>query len=239
MAILECRGLSLSIDKKLILSDVSFAAEPGLTVIAGENGSGKSVLLRCIASMIESYEGSVLLDGKKIKPNAKSRSLFSYIPTIAKSAVIGETGLEDVLFGIGRRSSGNVSKAIEAMEKCGCGDLKDKRTDVMSTGELRRINIASQLVLDRDVFLFDEPFVGLDYKGSLEFIKILLELKKSNKTIVVVSHDLDRFFKHIDNLVILKSGREVASAEPQSLLSVLEENNIHRPFGNIEDMGWA
>ena len=69
-------------------------------------------------------------------------------------------------------------------------------------------------------------------------IKIIRELKIMDKTIIIVSHDLDRFLYYTDSMYIINNGEIVKSGKAADLLCCLEKYNIHRPFGTIEEMRW-
>lgn len=238
MAKIVCKDLSFFTAERKIIDNVNFQFSNGINCLAGENGSGKSMILKCIIGAIK-FSGDIFLDEKSIKDNKKLIfENIGFIPPDPRSSIIGETGIEDVLFSIPSKSENSKIKALESLKSINAENIANSQVDFMSTGELRKISIASQLVLSRDVILLDEPFSGLDYKSSLSLVKVILSLKKLNKTILIVSHTLDRFLYYVDNLIILNNGRVVKEGKPIDLLDDLEPNNIHRPYGTFKDMKW-
>ena len=184
-----------------------------------------------------------MLDDKSIKNDKKAIfEHIGYIPSNAASAILGETAEDDVALSLilakKEKKKNALLKARDIINTFANSDFSKHDVLTLSSGEEKIVSICSQVILDKDILLFDEPFNFLDYKATIMLIDLLLKLKESGKTILIVSHELDKFLSICDNMIILKNGEVKHTGAPESLLDRLNENNIHRPFGDFRNMRW-
>ena len=93
--------------------------------------------------------------------------------------------------------------------------------------------------MDTDLLLLDEPFANLDYPSTKIVINTLLMLKEMGNTIIIVSHEAEKFLKHTDKTIILKNGMIRAQGESKDMLSSLRENDIYIPKNaEFEALSW-
>lgn len=221
---------------KVILDDISLnIKENSIVLITGENGSGKSTLLKIMSALIKPTKGVV-----------NSLKSSSVIFQEADSNILGDTPLSDVLFSLNNSKIKKEEKLILAedmLKKFNLEHLKDSPSFFLSGGEKRRLSIASNLVLSQGIIMFDEPYSNLDYKSIKELNKIFLTLKKENKTIIIVSHEIEKCLSLCDKVVVLKEGRIVFDAHysDESFVKNLERWGVHNPllFSNdINSLVW-
>lgn len=218
----------------IALQDVSFSVKKGeFLVIGGKNGSGKSVLMSLIAGLDKQTSGT-------IKCNE-----VGLVFQDANSQILGETPLEDVLFGLRNlklKKQERLQKAEETLKQCGLFEKRDFQARVLSGGEKRRLAVAGILALNRDFIIFDEPFANLDLIGIKQVCAILKQLKEQNKTIIVLTHDLEKILGLADSFIILDSGKIKFNGTPEEGLKLnLEEYGIKNPltsYNSVKDLFW-
>ncbi len=217
------------------LNKVSFSIEQGsLTVIGGANGSGKSVLMNIIAGLMEPSDGKIIVSSRP-----------GLIFQDAATQILGDTPREDVA--VGPKNLGFKKQDIEQIvEKC-LSDVSllqkaDYPAEFLSGGEKRRLAVASILAMNKDIIIFDEPYANLDYNGVLEVTKLILSLHEKGKTILLLTHELEKCLGLADHFLILHKGKLVFDGSPQEALSLPLENwGIRNPFTSyktLSDLVW-
>lgn len=218
----------------IALQDVSFSVKKEeFLVIGGKNGSGKSVLMSLIAGLDKQTSGTIKCDE------------VGLVFQDANSQILGETPLEDVLFGLRNlqlKKQERLQKAEETLKQCGLFEKRNFQARVLSGGEKRRLAVAGILALDRDFIIFDEPFANLDLIGIKQVCAILKQLKEQNKTIIVLTHDLEKILGLADSFIILDSGKIKFNGTPEDGLKLnLEEYGIKNPltsYNSVKDLFW-
>ena len=238
---LEVKSVSLSIDKKQILSDVSFSAEAGkILAVCGPNGSGKTCLLKVIKGLLKEDGGSVSLDGRELKVSERLASI-GLVFQDADVQTVGETVEKDVMFGprnLGWDKETVNKNTEEALALLNLQDVRTKRPQVLSGGERRCLAIAGVLAMKTGTVLMDEPFANLDYPSVQRVLKAVLKLREEGICVIIVSHDIERFLAHADNVLVLDGGKKVFFGEPARALKVMGEHAIHVPDLPAEKLTW-
>lgn len=243
MALLEIKELVKTFPNGTeALRDVSFSIDKGdFVVLAGSNGSGKSVLMSIIASLEVPSKGSV-------KINSKENEVSSYIGLVFQDAdaqIMGETPVEDISFGL--KNLGYKKEQINqitqrVLEQTGLQEKKDAPARLLSGGEKRRLSIAGILAMNADILIFDEPFANLDYSGIKSVNLILKELKEQGKTIIVLTHELEKILALANRFIVLEKGQIKFDGLPfDGLKENLSQWGIHNPLcsaTNLDDLLW-
>lgn len=189
MAIISVENVSLTIGPTHILRDVSIQFEKGLIHgIVGRNGSGKTMLMKCICGFIRPTTGRIFVDGRQVGRDVDfPPDLGLLIET--PGFVPYYSGLKNLalLAAINRRVSKEQLNAC--MEQLGLGDAKDKRVSKYSMGMRQRLGIAQAIMEDPKLLILDEPLNGLDEQGVQDIRALLLDLKRKGKTILLSSHN--------------------------------------------------
>ena len=234
---LEVSGVSRTFsDGTVALQDVSFTINKGeFAVIAGSNGSGKSVLMSLIAGLDDPSSGSITLH------NCQAGLVFQE----ADSQILGETPEEDIAFGAKNcgLSKQQVAERVElALAKTGLTHKRDSYARTLSGGEKRRLAVAGILAMDRSLIIFDEPFANLDWPGVQQVCHIMRQLKKEGKTVLVLTHELEKVLALADRFLVLDKGHLVFDGTPEDgLKENIEAWGIRNPLlacRSIEEMIW-
>lgn len=193
----------------LALDELSFSVNRGEIIgVIGPSGSGKSCLLRCLAGILTPISGSILYDGQEQVP--REIGLIIQEPEVQ---FFNETVYQEIAFALENRgiNKAEIEEIVRfALEKTGFQGKTSQSPFNLSGGEQRRVAIACILALDPQVLLLDEPTVGLDFNG-LEMISQIIEgFRKENKSLLIVSHDLDFLYRLVDRYLVLDKGRLVA-----------------------------
>ncbi len=243
MAYFSVAGLSLSKDGKELLHSVSFEAEKGtITLIAGKNGSGKSLLLKAIKGLEKADSGTITLDGKELKKTRERMDRIGLVFQDASLEIVGTTLRKDIAFGLENQMRDRAEIEMITERMLSDFSLKDKEMlapSVLSGGEKRKLCIAGVIAMGTGLLLLDEPFANLDYPSTRAVIKTLIQLKEDGYTVILVSHEAEKFLRHTDRTIILKDGRIEAEGDSEDMLDSLRANEIYIPpkaaFG---DLSW-
>ena len=218
------------------LHNVSFSVNKGeFVVIAGSNGSGKSVLMSLISGLDEPSMGTVTLNG------CSAGLVFQD----ADAQILGETPAEDVAFGA--KNCGLKKEALSAcvenaLTQTGLLHKKNAPARMMSGGEKRRLAVAGIIAINRSLIIFDEPFANLDWPGVKQVCAILQQLKDERKTVIVLTHELEKVLALADRFMVLDKGSIRFDGTPaEGLLQPLEQWSIRNPltkYTSLEDLVW-
>ena len=221
--------------KLTALTDISFEIEKGsFTIVAGANGSGKSVLMNLISGLMKPSEG-------KITVSSKVGLVFQE----ASTQILGDTPREDVA--VGPKNLKTTKKEIpalveNALQKVNLLSKADFPAEFLSGGEKRRLAVASILAMNREIIIFDEPYANLDYPAVVDVNKLLAQLKAEGKTVILLTHELEKCLALADHFLILQKGRLVFDGKPEDALKLpLEDWSIRNPiarYESVRDLVW-
>ena len=230
---IEVKGLSVSYGNKRVLTNIHLDIDAGSVYgVIGPNGAGKSTLFKAILGLIDINAGSIEVLGDNIHDVRKQ---IAYVPQ--KDEVDWDfpaTVLDIVLMGrypykgiFERINKDDHAKAQEAMAKLGIEDLASRQIGKLSGGQQQRVFLARALCQEAEIFFLDEPFVGVDITTEERIIKILKELSKAGKTILVVHHDLSSAQNYFDKVILLN--QRLIACGPTN--EVFTEDNIAKAYG--------
>lgn len=190
-AALQVRRMSKSFGGRRVLHEVSLHAEPGEVVaLLGPNGAGKTTLLRCIVGAEESDDGTVTLDGEPMRETdpAVRRRVAAVLDDMAYFTDVTTWEHLDLL----ARAHGNDTDddiVDDALAALGLTHVADQVPDTLSSGQRRRLGLATTLVRPFDLLLLDEPEQRLDASGRSWLSTYLRALADSGRTVLIASHD--------------------------------------------------
>jgi biotin transport system ATP-binding protein len=196
-------------------------------LIAGANGSGKTVLMLILAGLMESDGGEILFRGRPLD-NARQelRRHIGLIFQDADAQMVGETVAGDIAFGpknLGLASTALEEQTLRAMAAVGLEHRRDASPRNLSGGEKRRLAVAGVLAMGCRTIIFDEPFANLDWPGVRQVLGILAKLKQEGKTIILLTHELEKAIALADRLVILHRGLIREDGSPEAVLDRLKD----------------
>jgi len=214
-------------------------------VIAGPNGAGKTLFMKHLVGLAEPTTGRVTLDGVDIRRELSGvRRRIGLVFQDSGAQIIGLTLEEEVAFG--PRNLAWEAKQVESAvsEALGAVGLEGRRDEVcahLSGGEKRRLAIAGVLACHPEVLVLDEPFTGLDLPAIQAVLSCLVDLHRRGKTLIVLTHELDKCLALADRLILMADHRIVADGTPESLWDRIPEVQTHRPAGGperLKEMSW-
>lgn len=235
--ILSIKNVSRKFSSIFALKNVSLEVFPGeFIVICGRNGSGKSVLMSLIAKLDEPTAGEIFA------PDSGVGLVFQD----ADAQILGETPFEDVCFGLKNQKLSKTEiqkKAEETLKSVGLYEKRFLGARQMSGGEKRRLAVAGILAMNREIFIFDEPFANLDFPGIQSVCEILKKLKSEKKTVIVLTHELEKILGLADRFVILDKGEIKFSGTPEEGLQLeLGQFGIKNPLfqpKSVSELFWG
>ena len=189
-AVVEINKLSKSFGKEKVLREISHSFETGrIHGIIGFNGSGKTVLFKCICGFLKPDSGSVKVHGQRIGKEIdfpKSLGMIienpGFLPHLSGYANLKR--LADLQRLIGK------TEVMEAIARVGLDPLSKKKVGQYSLGMRERLGIAQAIMENPDLLILDEPFNGLDKQGAGEVCELLRGLKERGKTILIAAHNM-------------------------------------------------
>jgi biotin transport system ATP-binding protein len=214
-------------------------------VIAGSNGSGKTLLTRIIAGLLEPSGGEVLFRGLPPRRHKGLREKPGLVFQDADAQIVGETVAEDVAFGpenMGLSRDAVRERVDAALAAVGLSHRREASPRRLSGGEKRRLAVAGILAMGCDTIIMDEPFANLDWPGVVQVLGIIRDLKKDGKTLVILTHELEKVLALADRLVILHQGSIQNDGPPSAVLDGLDPawgvRDPRRNYTAIEDCSW-
>jgi len=222
--VLEIRGLHKSYGELEVIKGVDITAHRGDVVsLIGSSGSGKSTLLRCCNLLEDSQQGEILFKGEPITWSGQG---LARRPADAKQVLRIRTNLSMVfqqfnlwshmtilqnvmeapVTVLGRDKAEVEEKARHYLDKVGIGDKCDVYPAQLSGGQQQRAAIARALCMEPEALLFDEPTSALDPELEQEVIKVIQDLAKEGRTMMIVTHDMNLAADVSDTVVFLHQG---------------------------------
>ncbi len=209
MISLKIKNLTVYYDLNPVLIDISIEFESGkIYGIIGPNGAGKSTLFKSALNLVNYEDGEVVFFGDK--KFSEVRNKVAYVPqreiidwdfpiTVFETVLMGRY----VYVGLLKKlSKYDKEIAIGALRKLNIYELKDRQISELSGGQQQRVLIARAICQGAELYLLDEPFVGIDIITERKLLEIFKELKESGKTIIIIDHDLSRV-QRFDEVVLL------------------------------------
>ena len=209
--------------------------EGKVTAIIGQTGSGKSTLVQHLNGLLIPSAGTLDICGFHIQPLLKIKDVKALRKEVGlvfqfpEYQLFEETIEKDIAFGP-KNFGVEEEKANELVKKIlpmvGLDESYLQRSPFeLSGGQKRRVAIAGILVLDPKVLVLDEPTAGLDPQGAKEMMSLFMDLNRThNKTILLVSHDMEHVMRYCDHVIVLDHGK------------VLQESDVHTFFEHPEWM---
>lgn len=226
------------------IQDFNLCVEKGsFWGIIGPNGSGKTTLCAIMRGFAPSFykgtlEGEVLVDGKRIDEYAEGeislRVGYVFQNPFNQISGVKDTVFEEVAYGLenfGIDPAEIEDRVVRAMRLTDIESLALKKPFELSGGQQQRMALASALVLEPEILIIDEPTSQLDPEGTESVFKIIEQLKREKRTVILVEHKIDMIAEYADNIVVMKDGRAIRSGSKQEILSdiSLEKEGIQLP----------
>ena len=207
---IEVRNVSKSIEGNTILTNLTFHAEAGENLaLLGANGAGKSSLLRILATLAKPTSGTVSIAGRDAFANLREvRPLIGYVPqTFDGYPHLSMTQyLEFFAAAYKLEKRGRATAIEDALSLMDIAAISNRKIELLSQGEKRRLCLAKTFLHDPEIWLLDEPLSGLDARGQIEMSTLIRELSAMEKTIVTATNRPGEVAPVCNRVVILAEG---------------------------------
>ena len=214
--VISTENLTKQFGKTAAVNGINFTVNKGqIFGLLGPNGSGKSTTLGMLLTLLKPTAGNFKLFGedninKGLKRTGVLLESASYYPELS--------AYNNLLISARIKGAGE-DKIHSALEKVGLGNEKRKKVGSFSLGMKQRLSIASVLLTDPELMIFDEPTNGLDPIGIAEVRQLLLSLGNEGKTILIASHALSEMEKICNYICIMKQGNIIEQGELKTLIN--------------------
>lgn len=230
---IEVHNLTVSYNRKPVLWDVDFKLPQGKIIgIVGPNGSGKTTLLKTIMGLLKPDSGYTEIFGQ---PLDAVRERVAYVPQRESVDWDFPASVMDIVQ-MGRYRKRNLFRrlsrddkrmATEALEKVDMLAFANRQIAQLSGGQQQRVFIARSLAQQADIYLMDEPFVGVDAATEARILALLADMRAAGKTVVIIHHDLQTAQSFFDWIVLLNT-RMVACGPAAEALT---EAHLQEAYG--------
>lgn len=206
MSLLKVQNLSLGYENKNIIKNLSFSVNSGdFLSIIGENGTGKTTLVKGILGLVSKYSGKIEL-GEGVSQShigyLSQKTLFNKDFPASVEEIVMSGFLNSCLTGL-FYSKANYREAEKLMKRVGIYDFRKSTFSELSGGQQQRVLLARALCATQKLILLDEPTTGLDNNASSDFYNLLSELNREGITVIMVSHDVTGALKMSSHILYL------------------------------------
>lgn len=241
---IEIKDLSFSYSDRLILDKISFELKQGLTLaVLGNNGAGKSTMIKCINKILKPKEGAVYIDFKDLSEH-DSTSLAKQMAYVAQKNEISDCTVYDAVL-LGRKpyikwkvtenDHKAVKRAIETME---LQAFEMRNISELSGGELQKVMLARALAQEPKLLLLDEPTSSLDPRNQYSVMRQICRISHGrNIAVIVIIHDLNLAMRYCDRFLFLKEGKIFAYGGQEIMTKDCLESVYEMAFDIIEHSG--
>lgn len=215
---------------------VSFEAKDGeILGILGPNGAGKTTLLRMLGSLMEPNNGVVVITDKSGEQITKKEDLKMRIGYLSENTKLyGRFTVREMLTIFGELYGYNKEEIEEKIQVISdllqMDEFIENRIDKLSTGQKQRTSIARCLVHNPDIYIFDEPTLGLDIISSKAIIDFMKQERERGKTVLYSTHYMEEAEFMCDRIVMINKGKIIASGTPQELREDTNTSNLRDTF---------
>lgn len=225
---LKLENVTKYYDNFKAVDNLSFTVKEGeIFGLLGVNGAGKTTTFRMIIGLLDSTEGNITLDGKKIDYNVSDKIGFL---TEERSLLTKLTVKEQVIFyGVlkGLEEKEILKRLDYWLDRFHITDYKEKKIKELSKGNQQKIQFITSIINEPKLLILDEPFSGLDPINVELFMDVIRELKKKGTSIIFSSHRMEHVELFCEKLVILVHGQSVLSGSLKEIKKSYRKKNIH------------
>lgn len=231
MSVIDVKNIHKYFGKTRAVQDVSFEVEKGrIFGLLGPNGAGKTTTLRMINYILTPDTGEIFINGVIASP--ETQKMIGYMPEerglYKKMKVFDQLMYLTQLKGM---KSSDAKKAIDYwLGRFDASDWKNKQISELSKGMSQKIQFIATIAHDPDIYIFDEPFSGLDPINSETLKEIIIELREQGKTILFSTHRMEQVEQMCDDICLFNQGEAVLTGNLRDIKKSFGENTILLEF---------
>ncbi|WP_432401882.1 ABC transporter ATP-binding protein [Wukongibacter sp. M2B1] len=170
--------------------------------IIGKNGAGKSTFARCLCGLNKKFKGKVHVDNRTCNHKQCLEKAYMVMQDV-NHQLFTETVLDEVLLSM---NEDNIEKAKTILDSLNLLHMQELHPMSLSGGQKQRVAIASAIASEKEFIIFDEPTSGLDLRHMIQVSENMKKLRSMNKTVVIITHDLELILKTCDYVLHLRNG---------------------------------
>jgi fructose transport system ATP-binding protein len=233
--ILQGRGLTKRFGRVTALDSADFELYPGeVLAVIGDNGAGKSSLIKCLSGAMMPDEGEILLEGQPVtfrRPqDAQAAGIETVYQTLAVAPALDIA--TNMFLGRERRRSGPLGSILrmvddsgmrrdakKALDDLGIGTLQDitQAVETLSGGQRQAVAVARAAAFGSKVIILDEPTAALGVKESGQVLQMIRDLRDRGLPVILISHNMPQVFEVADRIHIQRLGRRAGVVTPSSV----------------------
>lgn len=226
----------------MAVDGISLSADSGeILGILGPNGAGKTTLLRMIGKLMEPTSGQVVItdiEGNEITSDVEMKKYIGYLSGNTKLyhrfSVREMLEMFGDIYGMDKQAVSD--KIQEISDVLDLESFIDNRIERLSTGQTQRANISRCLIHSPEIYIFDEPTLGLDILSSQSIIDFMKTEKEKGKTILYSTHYMEEAQYLCDRIIMMHHGHIVKEGTPESIMADTNTNNLRDAFKAVIDI---
>ena len=233
--ILSATGLMKRFGRVTALNGSDFELYPGeILAVIGDNGAGKSSLIKCLSGAMVPDEGEILLDGQRVNFRRPQEARAAGIETVYQTLAVAPALdiATNVFLGRERRRSGPLGSVLRMLDKpgmrrdakkalddLGIGTLQDitQAVETLSGGQRQAVAVARAAAFGSKLVILDEPTAALGVKESGQVLRMIRDLRDRGLPIILISHNMPHVFEVADRIHIQRLGQRVAVVDPKTV----------------------
>ena len=219
---LELRNITKTFGNVTANNDVSIKVEKGtIHAIVGENGAGKSTIMRIAYGFYKADSGEILIDGETVSIKNPHDAIALGIGMVHQHFMLVDTmtAADNIVLGAEKGSPVNLdldkaNRDILALSnELRLGVKPDEYIENMSVGQQQRVELLKALYRNAEMLILDEPTAVLSPQEVVEFFSILRRMKEQGKTIIIITHKLDEVLAISDEVTVMRDGKAVGNVK--------------------------
>jgi ABC-2 type transport system ATP-binding protein len=231
MSVIKVEGINKTFGDTKAVQNVSFEVENGrIFGLLGPNGAGKTTTIRMINYIMPADSGTIHINGKEVSP--LTQRMIGYMPEergLYKKMKVGEQLM--YLAQLKGMDAADARKEIKYwLERFGASDWHSKKVGELSKGMSQKIQFIATIVHDPDIYIFDEPFSGLDPINSELLKKIIIELREKGKAVLFSTHRMEQVEQMCDDICLFNNGRVVLEGKLREIKQKFGNNTVLLEF---------
>ncbi|ETJ17693.1 ABC transporter related protein [human gut metagenome] len=179
-------GLSYKNDKKYIFKDMNFSAAEGEVIgVLGNNGVGKTTLMRCLAGLIKEGDGKIKLNEIFLSQKKRNKACYMIMQDV-NHQLFAESVWDECKLS---KKKVEDNRVLSLLKEFNLDMYKENHPMALSGGQKQRLAIVTGILADKKILIFDEPTSGLDYENMCTVSRLIKSLSKEGHIIFIVTHD--------------------------------------------------
>lgn len=231
MTVIKVQNIRKTFGKTHAVDDVSFNVEKGrIFGLLGPNGAGKTTTIRMINHILTPDAGNIYINDVEVSP--VTQKMIGYMPE--ERGLYKKMKVEEQLMYLTQlkgMAAKDAKKAIHHwLERFEASDWLKKEISELSKGMSQKIQFIATIAHDPDIYIFDEPFSGLDPINSELLKEVIIELKEKGKTILFSTHRMEQVEQMCDDICLFNNGKAVLEGKLREVKSSFGQNTINLEF---------